>query len=133
MRRVVRTADAGDLGTLVLFSLVENWYFQDDEGDSLESDFEDRLRALRAWAEKRAYPGAVDRVGWVPHADGRSVRAGEIASTPSWGDIKSLLRDLAKIEVRPWVEMNMDVPEPLPLEQQWWTAPAETREGGCSA
>jgi len=133
VRRVARTANAGNLGTLVLFQIVENWYFQDDEGDSLESDFEDRLRALRAWAEKRAYSGAIDRVGWVPHADGRPVRAGESASTPSWSDMKSLLRDLAKIEVRPWVEMNMDVPDALPLDKQWWRAEAVTPSVGTPA
>jgi hypothetical protein len=126
VRRVVRTTDAGNLGILLLFQMVGNWYFQDDEGDSLESDFEDRLRALRAWAEKRAYPGANVRVGRVPHADGRPVRAGENASMPSWSDMKSLLRDLGKIEVRPWVEMNMDVPDALPLDQQWWRAEAAT-------
>lgn len=133
VRRIVRTAPPGALGTLVLHEIVANWYFQDDEGDSPESEFSDRLRALLVWAERLANPHAERPVGPAPHADGRPVRRGETASKPSWGDMRALLRDLAKIEVRPWVEMNMDVPEALPLEEQWWNASLEGREGGRTA
>jgi hypothetical protein len=126
VRRVLRTVDEGRLGAIILFQVVENWYFDDDRGDSIETDFVDRLRAVRVWASRMAGLTGVEHVERVPHANGRPVRRGETASPPSWGDVKVLLRDLARIEVRPWIEMNVDVPDSLPLDEQWWRVDAQT-------
>jgi hypothetical protein len=127
VRRVLNSVDPGKVGAMVLFQFVENWYFDDERGDAIETDFLDRLRAVRVWAANKAGPEGSELVERVAHADARPVRAGETASTPSWSDVKVLLRDLARIDVRSWTEMNVDVPDALPLDQQWWRADA-----GCA-
>lgn len=132
VRRVLRSVDPAKLGAMVLFQFLEHWYFEDDCGDSPESDFSDRLSALQVWAARLADAGAVGAHERVPHADGRPVRNGETAATPSWCDIRALLRDLARIEVRPWIEMNLDLPDALPLEQQWWNAPKVATDLQCT-
>ncbi|OYV04566.1 MAG: hypothetical protein CFE26_16195, partial [Verrucomicrobiales bacterium VVV1] len=119
-RAVLRDVPPLELAAFLVLKSVENWYFSDDFGETIESDFEDRLRSLHRWAARRAGPGSAMPVERVSHADGRRVRLCEAAAEPSWVDIKGLLRDLAKVEVRPWSEMNIDVPDPLPVDKQWW-------------
>jgi hypothetical protein len=134
VRRVLWSVGPGKLGAMILFQIAENWYFGEDRGESVETDFMDRLRAVRVWAAKQAGAAGAEFVENVPHADARPVRSGETACSPSWSDVKVMLRDLARIEVRSWTEMNMDVPDALPLDQQWWRAEAEAAvEGGPSS
>lgn len=133
VRRMLRSVDPGRLGAMILFQFAENWYFGEDRGDSPETDFMDRLRAVRVWAAKQTGAAGAELVESVPHADARPVRSGETASTPSWSDVRVLLRDLARIEVRSWTEMNMDVPDALPSDEQWWRVDSESALSRASA
>jgi len=126
VRRVARAIPAAEQKVIFLFRMTENWYFTDDFGNTTESDFEDRLHAVQAWAARRAGASIWSPAEQVSYADGRRHRLGEAVAEPSWGDIKTILRDLAKIEVRPWTEMNLDVPDPLPVDRQWWNVPVST-------
>jgi hypothetical protein len=88
-------------------AMAENWYFGDQAEDE-ESDFEERLATVRRWAQLMLAGGPNQR---ETESSAAAVVAKRSATdAPETSDVKRLVKDLMRLDVRPVVEMNMDMP-----------------------
>jgi len=120
LRRLVRSLGIHKLRGLLLLQIAENWFFAEEWADSTESDFVNRLSAVRTWALRQGAHHVPTGSEITLNADGRPVAVGSVPNEPSSPDIRFILRDLAMWEARPYTELNADVPEAVKLKEQTW-------------
>lgn len=112
LRRLSRAGAPYNPRFLLALALAEAWYFDDEQPDCRQTEFESRLDAVRRWARSvtsRATPSGLARS--KPSSGG-----GALLVAPTMAEIKRLIQDLMRLDVRPMVEMNIDMPEPIDVE-----------------
>lgn len=111
MRRITRPGGPHDPRLLLTMAMAEEWYFGDERPDCRQTDFENRLDQVREWAVS-VLPRAT-----ISDSHGREAGSngdGKVAQ-PTKINLKRLIKELMQLDVRPIVELNMDMPEPAPL------------------
>ena len=111
MRRVTRPGGPHDPRFLLTMAMAEEWYSGDERPDCRQTDFENRLDEVREWAVSVLSRGMTSvSQGLEPGSGGD----GKVAQ-PTNVNLKRLIKELMRLDVRPFVELNMDMPEPIPL------------------
>lgn len=130
IRRLRRSI--GDFGVkkLLAFQIAERWYGEDEEHDSVESDFENRLLAVClwvqsrfAWSKKLAYQKRLEELG-IPTVGSPS------GNRPTLPDLKALIRDVCRTELRRETEWNADIPQATRRRHQFWFPKPKTQKRG---
>lgn len=112
LRRFTRAGGAHSAEFLLLVAMTENWYFADQQPECKQSDFEERLKAVRAWAAAMLPCAELERND-EGDKRGKPAPSGSCKlPAPSRADVKRLVNELMRLDVRPLVEMNADLPEP---------------------
>lgn len=112
LRRFIRAGGAHGAEFLLLMAMVENWYFGDLQPECKQSDFEERLDAVRAWTAAAPLCAELERND-EGDKRGKPAPSGSCKlPAPSRADVKRLVNELMRLDVRPLVEMNADLPEP---------------------
>lgn len=111
MRRITRPGGPHDPRFMLTMAMAEEWYFGDERPDCRQSDFENRLDHVREWAVSVLTRGTTSvSQGLEPGSGGD----GKVAQ-PTKVNLKRLIQELMRLDVRPIVELNMDMPEPVRL------------------
>lgn len=110
MRRITRPGGLHDPRFLLAMAMAEEWYFGDERPECRQSDFESRLDEVREWAVSVLSRGMTS-VSQDLEAGGGD---GKVAQ-PTKVNVKRLVKELMRLDTRPIVELNMDMPEPMPL------------------
>lgn len=112
LRRFTRAGGAHSAEFLLLVAMAENWFFGDLQPECKQSDFEERLDAVRAWTAARLPCAELERND-EGDKRGKPAPSGSCKlPAPSRADVKRLVNELMRLDVRPLVEMNADLPEP---------------------
>lgn len=122
VRHLRRTVGDANLRAMLLLAMADRWYFLEDEADEVESDFEGRVFALCRWV-KDLFPGrrmlkfeyVLSAVGFDMKANARNKEIGAVF-------LKRLINELSRCGVRRPVELNLDIPTPIPGRKQFWYA-----------
>ena len=111
MRRVTRPGGLYDPRFLLTMAMAEEWYFDEDRPDCRQTDFENRLAEIDHWART-----ALERLdGMVLTGREHDSREHCEPVRPTRSGVKRLIRELMRLDVRPRVELNLDMPEPASL------------------
>lgn len=93
---------------MVVMAMAERWFFGDQEPDDVESDFADWLLRVRDWAEGVSQLP----IGICPERSPQEALIRPNQTCPlTTGDIKRLVKQLVRLDTRPRLEMNLDLPE----------------------
>lgn len=111
MRRITRPGGLHDPRFLLAMAMAEEWYFGDERPECRQSDFESRLDEVREWAVSVLSRGMTSVSQGLEAGGGGD---GNVAQ-PTKGNLKRLVKELMRLDARPIVELNMDMPEPMPL------------------
>lgn len=109
MRRITRPGGLHDPRLLLTMAMAEEWYFGDERPDCRQTDFENRLNEVREWAVSVTSRGVTSVSQRLKPGSGGD---GKVAK-PTKVNLKRLIRELVRLDVRPFVELNMDMPEPI--------------------
>ena len=97
---------------LLAMAMAEEWYFGDERPECRQSDFESRLDEVREWAV------SVLSRGMTSVSQGLEAGGGDgKVAQPTKVNLKRLVKELMRLDTRPIVELNMDMPEPMPLSR----------------
>lgn len=121
LRRLCRSL--GDVGVVrvLLFSMAARWCWGEEESDCAQTHLEYRLIALCEWVNSK-FPGSKKltfekELESIGHPIGRRI---DTTPRPTMPDLKELIRDLCRTNVRQAVELNADIPTATPRRQQFW-------------
>lgn len=122
IRHLRRNVGDARLRAMLLFAMADRWYFLEEDVDEVESDFEDRVFALCRWV-KDLFPGrrtlkferVLSAVGFDMEANAKNKEIGPVF-------LKHLINELSRCVVRRPVELNLDIPTPIPGREQFWYA-----------
>lgn len=97
---------------MLLMAVAERWYFADELPDCERTDFENRLDAVRTWAASMLLRAESASCNLARQTCEEQVRERQAGLTPTQDQVKRLVKELLRLDVRPSVEMNFDLPEP---------------------
>lgn len=111
LEKVTSTGGIHGVKFLLLMALAENWYFGDERAQCEQTDFEDRLDAIRTWAGSKLLQVEADYRDKGNQTRNCELPKRQAPPMPTAAQVKRLVKELVRLDVRPRLEMNLDLPE----------------------